>query len=125
MKYSRQRELIQNFVLQNPVHPTADYVYTHLKKEQPALSLATVYRNLNLLAENGLIRRIPMPDAKDRYDGCLKKHYHAICDRCGKVYDIELAEVGEIDKTIAEKIGFKAVSHELIVHGVCRNCCEK
>ncbi|MEG0018555.1 MAG: transcriptional repressor, partial [Hydrogenoanaerobacterium sp.] len=50
MKYSRQRELVMNAVVNNPVHPTADYVYSHLREENPNISLGTVYRNLNLLA---------------------------------------------------------------------------
>ncbi len=63
MKYSRQRELILETVMENPVHPTADTVYAMVREQEPNISLGTVYRNLNLLAEQGILRRIPMPAA--------------------------------------------------------------
>ena len=58
MKYSRQRDLILKALRENVVHPTADFIYTVLKEKEPNLSLATVYRNLNLLANEGIIRKI-------------------------------------------------------------------
>ena len=78
MKYSKQRELIYEAVLQNPVHPTADNVYTLIREENPNVSLGTVYRNLNLLSDNGLLRKIAMPNAPDRFDGRIDEHYHMI-----------------------------------------------
>ena len=60
MKYSRQRELILETVMENPVHPTADTVYAMVREQEPNISLGTVYRNLNLLAEQGILRRIPI-----------------------------------------------------------------
>jgi len=62
MKYSRQREHILNTLKENAIHPTADEVYALARRDMPMLSLATVYRNLNLLAENGVIRRIDCLD---------------------------------------------------------------
>ena len=78
MKYSKQRELIYNELLKNPVHPTAEILYQSLKPANPSLSLGTVYRNLGQLAENGIIVKISMPDAGDRYDGNTKAHHHLV-----------------------------------------------
>ena len=58
------------------MHPTADMVYLHVKETFPNISLGTVYRNLNLLADMGEIIKIPTPDGADRFDGCTKPHYH-------------------------------------------------
>ena len=68
MRYSKQRELILDIVRSNAVHPTAEWVYEHARKVMP-IGIATVYRNLNQLADAGLIRCIPSPDGAERYDG--------------------------------------------------------
>jgi len=68
MKYSRQRELIFETVIQNPVHPTADDIYSLVRTKLPNVSLGTVYRNLNLLSEQGDLYRIQLPNVSDRFD---------------------------------------------------------
>ena len=57
-RFSKQRQIIYDMIKSNPVHPTADYIYNSLKKDYPDLSLGTVYRNLNVLTESGLIIKI-------------------------------------------------------------------
>ena len=64
MKFSRQRELILNEVKNNHLHPTADNIYTNLKKDNPGLSLGTVYRNLSQLTEHEFISKLSIPDRK-------------------------------------------------------------
>ena len=71
-------------------HPTADTVYLHIKEEFPNISLGTVYRNLNLLADIGEALRIPTPDGGDRFDGRCEPHYHVVCTNCGNVFDLEM-----------------------------------
>ena len=67
------------------------WVYLHVKEEFPNISLGTVYRNLNLLADIGEITKIPTPDGGDRFDGRTDSHYHVICSGCGNVFDLELS----------------------------------
>ena len=69
IKYSRQRESIKKYLASTKEHPTADTVYTHVKKDFPNISLGTVYRNLNLLTELGEALKISTPDGGDRFDG--------------------------------------------------------
>jgi len=88
MKYSKQREHILKTLRENVIHPTADEIYALARKGMPSLSLATVYRNLNQLAENGIIRRIDGLDGSVHFDHNLCKHYHFICTKCNKVYDV-------------------------------------
>ncbi len=80
-KYSRQRELIYKTVIENKVHPTAEFVYNYLKKDNPQLSLGTVYRNLQQLSDNGEINRLSIPNQPDRFDGVIEEHYHAVCEK--------------------------------------------
>ena len=107
MKYSKQRELILQTVTQNPIHPTADAVYEQVRRENPKISLGTVYRNLNFLSELGILRKIPMPVGSDRFDGRLDEHYHMICDCCGRVFDVECDSLQEMDRQIMLRQGFR------------------
>ena len=122
MNYSRQREIIQEAVQKNPIHPTADDVYWMLKADNPSLSLSTVYRNLNLLADNGMITKISLPNQSDRFDGDMTDHYHMICEKCGNVHDINLDFLNDLDQKIFEQTGFAAVSHQLVIRGICQKC---
>ncbi|MDF2566884.1 MAG: transcriptional repressor [Oscillospiraceae bacterium] len=124
MKYSKQRELIQNTVLENRIHPTADDVYNMLKPIHTNLSLGTVYRNLNTLVENGTIIKISMPNGSDRYDGDLSKHDHMVCDQCGKVFDIKTEGLLNIVQKIENTTDFEVRDYQLMIHGLCHNCKE-
>ena len=122
LKYSRQRELVLAAVKSSMEHPTADMVYAALKADNPSLSLGTVYRNLNLLAQMGQIHKIGMPEGSDRFDGRTDEHYHMLCQKCGRVYDVQLDTLSELDGQIQSQTGFLVHSHDLIVRGVCRAC---
>jgi Fur family peroxide stress response transcriptional regulator len=120
-RYSRQRELIYNAVLGSKEHPTAEMVYQWLKPANPNLSLGTVYRNLNLLAQEGVLIRMPFP--VERYDGDVHPHSHFRCRACSRVFDIELDQGPEIDQAAAKAVpGFQVEGHELIFTGVCPEC---
>lgn len=121
-KYSRQRELIYKTVMENKVHPTAEFVYNYLKKDNPQLSLGTVYRNLQQLSDNGEINRLSIPNQPDRFDGVLEEHCHAVCEKCGNIYDIYLDNLSEIDRLVAEKTGLDIIGHEIIFKTICPVC---
>ena len=87
LKYSRQRECIKNYLQDREDHPTADMIYTSIRRDFPNISLGTVYRNLSLLVELGEIRKITT-DGADRFDAKLIPHSHFICKDCGSVLDV-------------------------------------
>lgn len=125
MRYSKQRELILNTVLHNRIHPTAENVYKLLKNDYPELSLGTVYRNLNFLAENNMLKKINVPDGSDRFDGTLARHQHLICRKCGKVTDISVDELLAIQSNILKNTGFEIDIDTLAFEGICKECAEK
>ena len=125
MNYSRQREVILKEVRRAPVHPTAETVFRNLRAEHPKLSLGTVYRNLNLLADLGEIRKIPMPNEKDRFDGDLKEHYHVVCTECGNVADVRLDGMERIGADAAAQCGYRLTAQELLLYGLCPDCQKK
>lgn len=122
MKYSKQRELILQAVQQKPCHPSADEIYSLLKKTQPSLSLGTVYRNLNLLSDQGLITKIKVPNGSDRFDGETHCHYHMLCEHCGKLFDIDLTLLDGLENILQQKYGFTMTGHHLLIDGICKEC---
>ena len=125
MNYSRQREMILAEVRREPVHPTAETVYKNLRPKSPKLSLGTVYRNLNLLSDLGQIRKIPMPNAKARFDGDLSEHYHVVCTRCGEVADVAVRSLRGVAQEAEQKCGYAVEGYDLLLYGVCPACRQK
>lgn len=122
MKFSRQREMIFEQVKKFPVHPTAYEVYNALKKDNPNLSLGTVYRNLNLLSDMGMLMKIRIADGKDRFDGRTDTHYHMVCSHCGKVFDVELDIAEKIREKVLADEGHTITDITLNLTGICRGC---
>ncbi len=118
-RFSRQRERIYQAVRASQVHPTAQMVYEELRAQMPRLSLGTVYRNLHLLAEEGLLVELDGPVA--RFDAQLRPHTHLRCMRCGCVADAEMAYDGGLDIQAARD-GWQVESHSLIFNGICPAC---
>jgi Fur family peroxide stress response transcriptional regulator len=124
-KYSRQREAIKEFLAQTKEHPTADTVYMNIRSTHPNISLGTVYRNLNLLAEQGEIIKINCQDGSDRFDGNPMPHYHFLCKSCGKVSDIEMEPIDHIIKIAGAGFGGKVEGHVTYFYGLCPECTVK
>lgn len=90
VKFSRQREAIKRYLQSTSSHPTAELIYENVKKEYPNISLGTVYRNLNLLVEQGEILKLSCDDDKDHFDANTAPHHHFYCRCCRKVSDLPL-----------------------------------
>lgn len=119
-RYSRQRELIYQALMHTDQHPTAEMVYQWLKPTNPNLSLGTVYRNLNLLVDEGAAVRMAFP--VERYDANVEPHPHFRCETCGGVFDLDLPYDKGLDEKALLASGHDIRSHELIFHGICVNC---
>jgi len=122
MKYSKQREIIYNFVKNNPLHLTADSIYEMLKKDQPNLSLGTVYRNLSQLAQHNLIKKISIPNQPDRFDGTLANHFHFLCLKCHKVQDLFIDEIATIEQLVENQANVAVQKLEISFKGLCTTC---
>lgn len=126
MKYSRQRELIRQAVMEHPVHPDGRTPSTRWWRErEPNISLGTVYRNLNQLAQQGELLKICLPGASDRFDARTDAHHHLLCDRCGRLYDIELGDLGGLEARIRGITDFTVTGYQVYITGICQNCAEK
>ena len=124
IKHSRQRDAILNNLRSRYDHPTADELYLSLKKEFPNISLATVYRNLNMLCENGIIQKIVSDDV-DRFDAQIKVHYHMTCNICKKVFDIEMPVIDNLNEQAQKYVKGTVETHTIMFNGICENCQKK
>ena len=128
MRYSKQRNLVLNILRENPVHPTAEWIFAKAKEEMPGIGVATVYRNLNALVEAGEIERIPGIDGVDRFDGNRMPHYHMKCNECGMLFDLEPESeeaLNRMEAVIKETFPMEAVEIKLntmLLKGVCGQC---
>lgn len=125
MKYSRQRAAILSFLQSRKDHPTAELVYSNVKEEFPNISLGTVYRNLNQLAEAGMIAKhsFGILDT-DHFDYNISPHYHFVCSRCSAVIDLpmEYHDLPAIDAEAARGFDGLIQGHRLYFCGICKNC---
>lgn len=121
-KRSRQRERILETLRATKTHPTATWVYDELKREFPDLSLGTVYRNLGILRDQGLVRVLQSGSTFDRFDAETAPHYHFNCERCGRVIDVPMGALGDLDGRAAEAVGGSVSGHRIDFYGVCGDC---
>ena len=112
---------MEQFVLPGH-HLTANDVYERVRKTLPNVSLGTVYRNLELLAEAGMIRKLDLGSGQRSYDGGLHRHYHVRCARCGRVSDVTAEGIGDLDAAAAATSDFQILGHELEFEGLCADC---
>ena len=117
-----QRSLVLKAVNKLQCHATADEIYEDIVKEHPNVSRATVYRNLNLLSETGHIRKIEIPGGADCFDHLCHDHCHVKCEKCGRIFDVDMEYVTGLEKNIRNDRGFSFTGYDIIFRGICPNC---
>lgn len=121
-RMTRQRQIILQELKKVTCHPTADEVYQMVRKHIPGISLGTVYRNLEMLSEKGVIMKLDMCGSQMRFDGNPENHYHIRCLECGRVDDINVEPAPEIDE-LAQKIeNYNISGYRLEFFGTCPEC---
>ena len=117
-----QKNMVLRAVGELASHATADEIYQHIILQHPSVSKGTVYRNLNILAEEGKILRIEIPGAADHYDHVVEKHFHVKCVRCGRVFDVETDAVPDLIGSIRDTRGFEFLHYDVVFKGICPEC---
>ena len=122
-KHFKKRDAILACLRQTDVHPSADWVYNRLKPEYPDLSLGTVYRNLTLFKEQGLISSLGTVSGVERFDGNTAPHVHHVCTSCGAVTDLHRLEIpAGLTAEAESKTGCQVSSCQLTFYGMCTAC---
>ncbi|MEE0929201.1 MAG: transcriptional repressor [Acutalibacteraceae bacterium] len=119
--YSRQREAILNVLCSTKTHPTAAWIYENVRIEIPNISLGTVYRNLGNLEKEGVIRKIPVGDNHEHFDGDISQHSHFYCKSCETITDIFI-DTEDTRRLVEADTGSKVDFGTYTFVGVCKNC---
>ena len=122
-KRFKKRDAILDCVRGTKVHPSADWVYARLKPDISDLSLGTVYRNLALFQEQGLITSLGTVGGVERFDCNTAPHVHYICSGCGNVLDLPgLSVPEELNAAAARDSGGRVDACQLTFTGMCAEC---
>lgn len=119
--FSRQRQAVIDVLCSTKTHPSASWIYEKVRETIPNVSLGTVYRNLALLESEGIIRKIPVGDSSEHFDGDTSMHSHFYCKGCKQITDIPLDTTDDCKK-LEEKTGLSVESATYTFVGVCANC---
>jgi Fur family ferric uptake transcriptional regulator len=125
LRITNQRDVILSELRAVKTHPTADELYTQVRSRLPRVSLATVYRNLEWLNEQGLAKKIEVGGRQKRFDGDISDHYHVRCQKCGRVADVEMDVLENLEGRIPESCGFTVTGHRLEFTGLCSECTQR
>ncbi|MYL35302.1 peroxide-responsive transcriptional repressor PerR [Pontibacillus yanchengensis] len=122
VRITPQRHAVLEYLIQSMSHPTADDIYKALESKFPNMSVATVYNNLRVFKEIGLVRELTYGDSSSRFDCNTSEHYHAICSECGKIVDFHYPILDEVESLAEQVTGFDVSHHRMEVYGVCEDC---
>ena len=125
LRHSHQRDMIYNYLLSSKEHPSAEMIYDELKKIEPNLSLGTVYRNLKLLEELGMVVKVTNVNNVERYDAITSDHIHFVCDKCGAVLDLPSFDQNIIKERFANNEFGNIEWVNVILGGTCQKCKNK
>lgn len=127
LKSTRQRDVVLDAFVSAGRHLSAEELYLLVKKSNPGIGYATVYRTLKLLAEAGLADERRFEDGFTRYEYNASDghHDHLICTRCGRIIEFENERIEQLQQDVARKNRFKVQSHKLELYGLCSDCQEK
>lgn len=122
-RLTKQRKMILDEMAKVYTHPTAEEIYEMVSDKMPKISLATVYRNLEALEEDGQVIKLNVKagNGKSRYDAHMEPHHHLVCKSCGCVEDIHDC-CCEIKSKALEKSGFTISTYYLEIPGICKKC---
>ena len=127
LKVTPQRMLIVEVFLRDQGHLTTEELYEKVKKADPSVGQATVYRTMKLLCDSGLGKEVHFGDGVARYEQQYgsKHHDHLICEKCGKNLEVMDDRIEKLQEELAAKYGYVLTSHRMYLYGMCDECRSK
>ncbi|WP_019413444.1 peroxide-responsive transcriptional repressor PerR [Paenisporosarcina sp. TG20] len=122
VRITPQRHAILEFLIQSSIHPTAVDIYKALEDKFPNMSVATVYNNLRVFRETGLVKELTYGDSSSRFDFVTNDHYHIICNSCSKIVDFHYPGLDEVEHLASHVTGFEVNAHRMEIYGICPTC---
>jgi Fe2+ or Zn2+ uptake regulation protein len=118
---TKQRRVVYETVKNTYSHPTADWIFEQVRGTLPKVSLGTIYRNLGVLKDEGMVREIFGNDRRAHYDADTSPHAHFICDVCDRIIDVR--GVKNIDwRTLKDLVGCEVNDQNVVFNGRCAGC---
>jgi len=124
LRMTNQREMILRELKKSKGHLTADELYERVKKFMPRISLATVYRNLEILSDVNMINKLEISGRQKRFDSELEDHDHIYCVECHRIENLDIG-ANEVNLSMEEAHGYTVTGRRLEVTGVCPRCQKK
>ena len=121
-RLTRQRQAVLNSFTEDHQHLSAEEVYQRVKEVQPRISLATVYRNLELLTRLGLLQQFSLADGTRRYELASHHHHHLVCIDCGGAQDLPGCPLNQKIRGYSRENNFTIIHHSFEIYGVCEDC---
>ncbi len=122
IRLTTQRQIILEELAKVKTHPTASELYDMVRKRLPRIGLGTVYRNLELMADNGMILKLEIGGTQKRFDATTDPHYHIRCSGCGKVEDIMIPIMDNLAQAAEQASSYKIFGHHVEFSGLCADC---
>ncbi len=124
-RITKQRQVILEELRKLNTHPSADEIYKVVRRRLLRISLGTVYRNLEVLAQMGEIQKLELSVSLKRYDWDTNKHYHIRCVRCNRVDNVPIAPLNQLEDELYGATVFEIIGHNLEFTGLCPECSKK
>ncbi len=121
-RMTKQRQVVLQELKKLKSHPTAEELHQIVRDRLPGISIATVYRNLEILCEEGNAQKIDVAGTRRRFDGDTSNHYHVRCARCGRVDDLPIDPLPEIEEAARKNCEHRVLTHRVEVVGICPDC---
>ncbi|EOB7551146.1 TPA: peroxide-responsive transcriptional repressor PerR [Staphylococcus aureus] len=125
VRITPQRQAILRYLISSHTHPTADEIYQALSPDFPNISVATIYNNLRVFKDIGIVKELTYGDSSSRFDFNTHNHYHIICEQCGKIVDFQYPQLNEIERLAQYMTDFDVTHHRMEIYGVCKECQDK
>ncbi|MDD9499590.1 peroxide-responsive transcriptional repressor PerR [Staphylococcus aureus] len=125
VRITPQRQAILRYLISSHTHPTADEIYQALSPDFPNISVATIYNNLRVFKDIGIVKELTYGDSSSRFDFNTHNHYHIICEQCGKIVDFQYPQLNEIERLAHHMTDFDVTHHRMEIYGVCKECQDK
>ena len=122
IRLTTQRQIILEELAKVKTHPTASELYDMVRKRLPRIGLGTVYRNLELMADSGMILKIEVGGTQKRFDATTDDHYHIRCSVCGRVDDIDVPVIRDLASQAATTTSYQILGHHIEFTGICSDC---
>ena len=119
---THQRQVLYDVMRGMSGHPSPEEIYARVKRKVPSISLATVYKNVHLFVESGVLREVSLHHGSQRVEMNVEEHHHLVCSKCKAITDIDEKALGALPKRKKLAGGFLVERYSVDVIGLCTKC---